>query len=140
MSGENKTQGKGVQLAGSVSGAGSIISAHNICHYLCLGVVALLSVFGIIVSSDILMWLENYNLLFWSMGLVFFFVGLFLFYRKPCCISEKTLLFNAGLLSIGFPFFRDISLIFQAIGILASLSATVWFLAEKFGGVKWIQK
>ena len=70
-----KKRGNVVGAAAGASGAGSVISAHNVCHAICLAVVSLLSVFGIIVSSDILMWLQDYNMLFWGMGLAFLFVS-----------------------------------------------------------------
>lgn len=55
MSRKNKKlESKLVGTAGGISGTGSIISAHNVCHTLCLSVVAILSIFGIVVSSTAL--------------------------------------------------------------------------------------
>src|SRR3989344_2552054 len=117
-------------IAGGVSGAGSVISAHNVCHALCLAVVAFLSVFGIIVSSDVLMWLQDYNLFFWSMGLLFLGISLVLLYIKGNCISKKMIVLNSGLLIIGFPFLQN--LIVWIPGILIVLFSVGWYLRDKF--------
>ncbi len=132
---KHKKDGKGVfAVAGSVSGAGSIISAHNVCHSICLAVVALLSVFGIIVSADILMWLQDYNLFFWTMGIAFLAISLAIYYKMPCCISKKLILFNAGLIIIGFPFFIFLSLLFWIVGGGLTLFSVGWYFKGKFWG------
>ncbi len=132
---KHKKDGKGVfAIAGSVSGAGSIISAHNVCHSICLAVVALLSVFGIIVSSDVLMWLQDYNLFFWSMGISFLGISLVLYYKKPCCISKKMILFNTGLIIVGFPFLAAINLVFWVFGGGVTLFSIGWYFRDRFWG------
>ncbi len=117
-------------IAGTASGAGSIISAHNVCHAVCLAVVAFLSIFGIIVSSDVLMWLENYNLFFWSMGIMFLGISLILYYKMPCCISQKLIIFNTGLIIIGIPFFQN--MISWSLGNLITTFSIGWYLRNKF--------
>ena len=119
-------------IAGTVSGAGSIISAHNVCHSICLALVAFLSIFGIIVSSDILMWLQDYNLFFWSMGIAFLAISLSIYYKMPCCISKKIIVFNAGLLIIGIPFFLPLNLIFWIFGGATVLFSIGWYFYEKY--------
>lgn len=141
MAKTNLKKGGGVTgVFGGVSSTGSIISAHNVCHALCLAVVATLSVFGIIVSSDVLMFLENYNLLFWSMGMIFFALSIFLYTRYPGCMSKKLLLANSGLLLIGIPFsiIKNFSLLFWSLGTgIVSLSV-IWYVDNKIGGrIRW---
>ena len=130
---KKKKDGKKVfAIAGSISGAGSIISAHNVCHSICLAVVAFLSIFGIIVSSDILMWLQDYNLFFWTMGIAFLAISLVIYYKMPCCISKKLILFNAGLIIIGFPFFAFINLVFWISGGGITLFSVGWYFRDKY--------
>ncbi|MBI4163387.1 MAG: hypothetical protein HY512_00875 [Candidatus Aenigmarchaeota archaeon] len=130
---KHKKDGKGVfAIAGSVSGAGSIISAHNVCHSICLAVVALLSVFGIFVSADILMWLQDYNLFFWTMGVAFLAISLAIYYKMPCCISTKMILFNVGLLIIGLPFLATFNIVLWLIGGYIVLLSISWLIIEKF--------
>ncbi len=88
----------------SMGGGASIAGAHNVCHTLCIGVIALLSIMGVTVSGMPLMWLNKYNVWFWLMGLVFFAPMLYLFNKHKGCISNKPLLLNGGLLVAGIPF------------------------------------
>ncbi len=89
--------------AAGAAGAGSVASAHNVCHLLCVAAVSLLSVFGISASSGALMFLEDYNLLLWSMGLGFLALSLGLYAWRPGCISTNLIVANAGLLLAGAP-------------------------------------
>ena len=130
MSRKKNMKGRIVGISGNISGVGSIISAHNVCHTLCLAVVAVLSVFGIIVSSNVLMFLEDYNLLFWSMGISFLAMSLFLYSRYPGCISKKIILANVGLLIIGTPFqfLQPFNLIFWISGGSIVFTSFLWYL------------
>lgn len=90
--------------AGAAAGAGSVASLHNVCHTLCTGAVALLSLFGITASaSGPLMFLEGLAWPFWTMGLLFLGVSLALYLRHPGCISRHLIAANGGLLLIGLP-------------------------------------
>lgn len=126
-----KQGGKFTGLLGGVAGTGSIISAHNVCHSICLAVVAILSVFGIIVSSNVLMFLEDYNLLFWSMGISFLALSLFLYLKFGRCISPKIILFNVGLLIVGFPFSFLSQYVFWIVGGLITASSIAWYIKDK---------
>lgn len=128
-----KTIGKSTGALNAASGVGSIISAHNICHSICLGVVAILSVFGIIVSSNVLMFLENYNLLFWSMGIFFLATSLLLYIKFGKCISPKMILLNTGLLIVGFPFSLLAQYVFWIIGGLVATASVAWYIKDRVG-------
>lgn len=127
-----KKKAKITGVFGTVSGTGSIISAHNVCHALCLAVVAFLSVFGVIVSSDILMFLENYNLFFWSMGIFFLALGLMLLLKYPNCMSRKMILANSGLLIIGVPYLPSLNLLFWIVGSIIVSASIGWYIKDKF--------
>ena len=79
------------------------ITAHNFCHYLCLAVIAALSALGIASAGMPLMFLENYAVYFWGMGLAFLAISFYLLYNKPYCISKKAIMANTGLLIIAVP-------------------------------------
>lgn len=82
---------------------GFLGSAHNVCHAACQGAIAFLAVFGIyIVGEGPLMFLQEYNIYFWSMALAFIFIGTYM-YRKGC-MSDKIIMFNSGLVIAGIPF------------------------------------
>ncbi len=79
------------------------ITAHNFCHYICLLAIAALGFFGVAAAGMPLMWLENYAVYFWAMGLVFLGVSFYLLYTRPHCISKNAILANSGLLVIAVP-------------------------------------
>ena len=120
---------------GFISGTGSIISAHNVCHSICMAVVALFSVFGIAVSSTALMFLQEYNMLFWSMGVFFLVVSLMLYARFGKCISERMIAFNTGLLLAGAPFLTDAQLVFWIAGFSISLLILLEYIVPKIAEV-----
>lgn len=132
IKGKAKKEGKIVGAATAVSGAGSFISAHNVCHTICLGAVAVLSFFGIAASSDILMFLQDYNPIFWTMGIFFLFLSLLLLVKYGPCISKKMIVGNVGLLFIGVPFFKDISGLFMVLGSSILLVSILTYLDDKF--------
>lgn len=127
-------EGKVFGAVGAVSAGGGIISSYNVCHTLCMSAVALLSVFGIVVANDIFMFLQVYAVPFWSIGIVLLGVTAILYYKMPCCISKKLLLFNAGLLTIGVPFVQTlwIAPIFWAIGSIITFGTIAWFMNDRF--------
>ena len=138
---KTKNEGKVVSAANAASAGGSIIGAHNICHSICMAAVALLSVFGVVIASDALMFLESFALPFWTMGIAFLGISIFL-YTKYCCISKKLLVFNAGLLIIGIPFVQTLSYawVFWITGIVIAGYAALWYFSDKYhwnlGGLK----
>lgn len=115
---------------GSAAGLSSIASAHNVCHNLCIAAVALLSVFGVAANSNILMFLEDYNILFWSMGAFFLAISTVLYHFRPHCISEKLIIANAGLLAIGFPFLPQMSVFFWTTGGVLVSGAAFFYTKE----------
>src|SRR3989344_357201 len=127
---ENKLVG----IAGNVGAAGSVVSAHNVCHVLCLGAVALLSVFGVIIASDALMWLEAFAWPFWIMGVAFLALSLALYAKYGPCISRKAILANAGLIVIGAPFAQSMQWLVWAPGVALTGFALLWFFYSGIEG------
>ena len=134
---EIKKGGKAIGAATGVSGAGGVISAHNVCHAICLAVVSLLSVFGIIVSSDVLMWLQEYNMLFWGMGVSFLLVSLALLVRYKNCISKKLIIFNLGLIIIGIPFIGPFDFLAWFAGGAIALYAIYLYTRDMLKKRRW---
>ncbi len=127
-----KRIGRVSTITGGVSAGGGIISAHNVCHSVCLGAVALLSFFGIAASSDILMFLQDYNLLFWTVGIFFLLLSLLLLVKFGPCISKKAILGNAGLLIVGVPFFGEINSSLLVVGGSVVLLSFFLYVNDKF--------
>ena len=103
--------------ANAISGGLGIVSAHNLCHNVCLGAIAFLGAFGLTVDGMPLAFLSEYNLLFWGMAALFLVVSLALHATKNACFSQKTVLFNAGIVIAGIPF-----------GEVAPVHPLLWFV------------
>lgn len=133
MKSRRNKEGKFLGLAGTASGASGIISLHNVCHTVCLGVVAALSIFGIAVSSTALMFLQDYNLLFWSMGVFFLVLSLTLYAKLGKCISQRLIVFNAGLVLAGTPFLPALQIAFWAAGFSIAVLVSLIYIKDKTG-------
>ena len=133
MKSRRNKEGKFLGLVGTASGAGGIISLHNVCHTVCLGVVATLSIFGIAVSSTALMFLQDYNLLFWSMGVFFLALSLALYAKLGKCISQRLIVFNAGLVLAGTPLLPSLQIVFWAAGFSIAVLVSLIYIKDKMG-------
>lgn len=113
------------------------ITAHNFCHYLCLGIIAALGIFGIASAGMPLMWLENYAIYFWAMGLIFLGVSFYLLYMRPNCISKNAIMANTGLLVIAIPAnFGALNYGFWTAGGLLVATSVYLYLKSKFANAK----
>ncbi len=115
----------------SASGSGAIAGAHNVCHTLCVGFASLMAIFGIAVSSTALMFLEDYAVYFWSMGLFFLTISIYFYFIKSHG-SQKLLIANSGILIAGVPFsqVQNYYLFFWTIGGLMILFSIFLYFKE----------
>ncbi len=88
---------------GGVSSASGVFSSYQLCHSICLGVIALLSLIGITLVGMPLLFLQKLALPLWTIGLALFALSLIL-YIKLKCISKNLLIFNFGAIITGIPF------------------------------------
>ncbi len=88
---------------GGVSGATSILGSWQVCHNVCLAVVALLGALGIAVTGMPLLFLTKVALPFWIAAVVLLAATVALSMRMRC-MPRKLLLFNGGLIVAGVPF------------------------------------
>lgn len=96
-------EGKVVGGMNAAAGGMGIISAHNVCHTICEGLVGIAAIFGITGIGMPLAFLTDYNIYFWAMAFAFLLIGLVLFISRKC-ISKNMLCFNGGVVLIGVPF------------------------------------
>lgn len=118
-----------VGYTGTVSGGASIISSYSLCHQICLGVIALLSLAGITVAGMPLMFLSKYQTLFWGIGIAMLGIMSIFYYFHKGCISGTLLSANAGFLIAGLPF-PIVSpyqlLLWEVGGVIVVASIAVW--------------
>lgn len=113
----NKIKEKFVGVAGSVSGITSVLGSWQVCHNLCLGVIALLSILGITVIGMPLIFLTKIALPFWIIAASLLAITLLIYFKKRC-ISQKLILFNFGFIVAGTPFqsLQSFSPLFWIVG------------------------
>lgn len=126
----NKKQKNFVGIS-SISGSLSFLGSWQICHNLCLGIIALLGFFGVAVAGMPLLFLTQYAIYFWSAAAIFLIPTLFMYFRKNCLMSKNLILFNIGIVVFSFPLLQEISFIFWASGGAILLYSIVEFIRSR---------
>lgn len=134
---DNASRAKEGRIAGAASAAsagGSIAGIHNVCHSICMLAVSVLSVVGITIASDALMWLQGLALPFWTFGVAMLAATLLMRMRMGPCISLKLIVANTGLLIVGVPFvqLQALAPLFWATGAGVTAYALLWYFNERF--------
>lgn len=119
-------------ITSSVSGTLSFLGGYQICHNVCLGIIALLSLIGITIVGMPLLFLTKVAIPFWIAAFFLFFISLF-FYLRNKCISKNLLLLNAGIIIAGVPFnaLKDFLIVFWIIGGSLVLLSIILLIKEK---------
>jgi len=92
--------------AGSASGAASILGSWQVCHNVCLGLVAMLAVLGITVSGMPLAFLTTVALPIWWIAVALLALTSYLYLSRRC-ISRGLIVLNAGLIIAGAPWLQS---------------------------------
>ena len=105
-------------LSSSFSGSLSFLGGWQICHNLCLGIIAALSLIGITIVGMPLMFLTQYAVYFWLIAALFLVPTLIMYWKNRKCMSRNLLLANIGIIiaAIPFDFLQSYNLLFWAIG------------------------
>lgn len=88
---------------GSLSGITSVLGSYQLCHNICIGLIALLSIIGITVTGMPLFFLTKVALPFWIAAVVLLLLSIVIYLKKKC-ISKNLLIMNTGLIIAGVPF------------------------------------
>lgn len=126
-----------IGATGSVSGAASVLGSWQVCHNICLGIVALLSIIGITVVGMPLLFLTKVAVPLWIAAFALLLVTIGIYLKKKC-ISPKLIIFNSGLIIAGIPFqpLQRFSKIFWAIGGLLAVLSIYLFIKDKIKAKK----
>jgi len=121
-----------IGASGSVSGVASILGSWQVCHNICLAIVAILSIIGITVVGMPLLFLTKLAVPFWTAAFILLLITYGLYIKKKC-ISKKLIIFNSGLIIAGMPF-KQVQTFSPALraagGILVSISIYL-FIKDK---------
>jgi len=126
-------QEKLIPVSNSLFGGMSVLSSYNVCHSVCMGIIAALSFFGIAVAGFPLAFLIPYQIYFWTFGIAILAIALILYKIKGPCISKHMILANSGLLLAGVPFLQNFSAFFLVAGAVIALGAIILWWREKYG-------
>lgn len=123
---------KTASIFSSISGAMGFLGGYQVCHNVCLGIIALLSIIGITIVGMPLLFLTQVAVPFWIAAAVLFIITL-IFYLKKRCISNHLLLFNAGIIIAGVPFnsITEYLPFFWIIGGTIVLISVLLFIKDK---------
>ena len=121
-----------IGASGSISGTASILGSWQVCHNVCLGLIALLSIMGITVIGMPLAFLTKIAVPIWSAAVIILLIALYI-YQKKKCISRNLLILNTGLIIAGTPFqaVQEFSIYFLIIGGITAFIGIVLFIKEK---------
>ena len=100
---QNHKKEKYINYFSSFTGASGVFSSYQVCHSICLGVIALLSLIGITLVGFPLLFLQKWALPLWSIALILFSISIIL-YLKHKHMSRNLLVFNLGAIIVGIPF------------------------------------
>ncbi len=118
-----------IGTTGSISGAASILGSWQVCHNICLGIVALLSIMGITIVGMPLAFLTTIAIPLWSIAVALLIITIGIYIKKKC-ISKNLIMFNSGLIIAGVPFqaLQNFQVFFWVIGGILALIATALFI------------
>lgn len=117
-----------IGASGSVSGAASVLGSWQVCHNVCLGIIALLAIIGITITGMPLAFLTKVAMPLWIVAFLLLIVIIGLYLKKEC-ISHRIIMLNSGFIIAGIPFapLQKFSAIFWTIGgILIAASITLF--------------
>ena len=131
---ENKDvkNGRILNLTSSTSGVMGFLGGYQVCHNVCLGIIALLSIIGITLVGMPLLFLTKVAVPFWIAAFSLFLISLF-FYLKSRCLSRNLLLFNGGIIIAGVPFnsLKNFLVFFWIIGGSIILISITLFIKDR---------
>ena len=129
---KNIKRGKILNFTSSLSGAMGFLGGYQICHNVCLGIIALLSIIGITLVGMPLLFLTKVAIPFWIAAFFLFLISLFFYFRNKC-ISKNLLLFNGGIIIAGVPFnfMKDFFVYLWIIGGGIVLLSILFFIKDK---------
>ncbi len=124
-----------VSASSCVSGSLSFLGGYQVCHNVCLGIIAVLSVVGITVVGMPLLFLQRVALPFWILAVALLGVTL-VFYFQRKCISKNLIIFNSGIIIAGVPFkaVQDYAIILWIIGGSMVLLSILLFIKNRMHG------
>lgn len=129
----NSTKERILGASGSLTGILSFLGGYQVCHNVCLALIALLTFLGFAVVGMPLLFLTKVAIPFWIAAVLLLGMMLLLNQKGIVHLSNKMLLLNSGLIVAGVPFqqVQGFNYVFWIIGgVLAVSSAVLYFYGK----------
>lgn len=128
---------KTATLSSSLSGTLSFLGGYQVCHNVCLGIIALLALIGITVVGMPLLFLQKVAIPFWTIAVLLFAVTLALYFKKKC-ISKNLLILNSGIIIAGIPFkaVQNYMVMFWIVGGTLVVLSLLFYIKGKIAILK----
>jgi len=119
-------------ITGTISGVAGVLGSWQVCHNVCLGLIALLGVVGITVVGMPLLFLTKIAVPLWIAAFVLLLITIG-FYLKKGCISGRLIIINSGLVIAGIPFkiLQPFLVFFWIIGGMLGILGISLFIKDK---------
>ena len=129
-----KKKGKMLSLFSGISGGLSFLGGWQICHNLCLGIVAVLSLIGITIVGMPLLFLTRYALYFWLAAVLILMPTLIMYWKNRKFMSKNLIMLNIGIIIAATPFnsLQPYQLLFRIAGGALVVASVVLFLRNRF--------
>src|SRR3989344_5227601 len=116
---------------GILSGSVSFLGGYQVCHNICLGIIAILSLFGIILTGMPLLFLQKVAVPFWIVAVILLVITLYFYFSKKC-ISPVLIILNMGILigSTPFSYFQKYYKILWIIGGFFIITGIILFITN----------
>ena len=117
---------------GILSGSVSFLGGYQVCHNICLGIIAILSLFGIILTGMPLLLLQKVAVPCWIVAVILLVITLYFYFSKKC-ISPVLIILNMGILigSTPFSYFQKYYKILWIIGGFFIITGIILFITNK---------
>lgn len=125
---------KFLNLFSGVSGSLSFLGGWQVCHNLCLGIIAALSLIGITIVGMPLLFLQQYNVYFWSAAVLLLIPTFIMYWKSRKYMSSKLVLFNLGIIIAAVPFIelQNYMIFFWLFGGALLLYSILLFVKGRF--------
>ncbi len=127
------SKGKFMNFFSGISGGLSFFGGWQVCHNLCFGIVAALSLIGITIVGMPLLFLTQYAVYFWSAAVLLLIPTLVMYWENRKHMSKNLILANIGIVIVAVPFadLQSYRVIFWVIGGMFILTSVILFLRRK---------
>ena len=121
-----------ISYLGSISGFTSILGSWQVCHNVCLAIIAFLAILGITLTGMPLLFLTKIAIPIWITAFILLLITLWFYYKRKC-ISKNLIMINTGFITAGIPFqqLQNFLIFFWIVGGILVFIGFLFFIKDK---------